>query len=239
MDDEQRDGEQRGIFEQRDPPRGIDQPLIHQARAEIEKQASEDEFGDVGDEARIDREHQDRSSSDGEPANRAAAACGVYQRCPAKRNAAHIAADQPGHRVRRAKRLELSAKLRLAARGKLDSCGIEQHGDGSHEHHGKNVAAQARQDAPWELSDVAKVPCRREPNRGWSLERPAKPERFAEARSGEGEHNMGEDRRGEENAGKQEGIFSPAHSQIKPDRNSAGGRELTDCRLLEQGWSSP
>src|SRR6185312_11469301 len=164
---EQCDGEQRGIFEQRDPPRGIDQPLIHQARAEIEKQASEDEFGDVGDEARIDREHQDRSSSDGEPANRAAAACGVYQRCPAKRNAAHIAADQPGHRVRRAKRLELSAKLRLAARGKLDSCGIEQHGDGSHEHHGKNVAAQARQDAPWELSDVAKVPCRREPNRGW------------------------------------------------------------------------
>src|SRR6187397_1111723 len=69
LDDEQRDGEQRGVFEQRDPPRGIDQPLIHQARAEIEKQASEDEFGDVGDEARIDREHQDRSSSDGEPAN--------------------------------------------------------------------------------------------------------------------------------------------------------------------------
>src|SRR4029079_14460797 len=67
-------------------PRRIDQPLIHQARADIEKQASEDEFGDVGDEARIDREHQDRSSSDGEPANRAAAAWGVYQRCPAKRN---------------------------------------------------------------------------------------------------------------------------------------------------------
>jgi len=50
---------------------------------------------------------------------------------------------------------------------------------------------------------------------------------------------MGEDRGGEENAGKEEGIFSPAHSQIQTDRNSAGGRELTDCRLLEQGWSSP
>jgi hypothetical protein len=50
---------------------------------------------------------------------------------------------------------------------------------------------------------------------------------------------MSEDCCGEENAGEEKGIFSPADGHIKPNRNSAGGRELTDCRLLEQSWSSP
>ena len=46
LKNENGDGEQRGIFEQRDAPDGIDQPLIHEVGAEIEQQAAKHEFWD-------------------------------------------------------------------------------------------------------------------------------------------------------------------------------------------------
>jgi hypothetical protein len=103
-------------------------------------------------------------------------------------------------RVRCTQRLELAAEIGLVPRGKLDVGGVEQHGDGRYEHHGKNVATQTRQNTPGELPNVIEVPSRRQPDGIRGLERPTERESVVEARSSEGERQMGEDQSGEQNA---------------------------------------
>ena len=219
LHDQNGDGEQRGIFERRDAPCRIDQPLIHQARAEIEQKAAEHEFRHVGEEARIEQQHQARDHGDDQAANPAAPAGRIGQRGAAERDAAHIAAERGSRHIGEAERLQLAPEIGLAPRHELDAGGVEQHGDGGHEHHGEDVGAEPGEETPGEVAHIAEIPGRRESDGGRGLEGPAELKRLAEARSGERESEMGEYRGDQQHGGEEERASRAAQHEIERKRD--------------------
>jgi len=65
LEDEQGDGEEGNVFDQRQPPRRLNKPFIDEGAAEIEEEAAEHEFRHIGQKSRVDQKHERRHGSRG------------------------------------------------------------------------------------------------------------------------------------------------------------------------------
>lgn len=190
LKNEDRDREQRGIFEQRNSPRRVDQPLVNEMGAEIEQQTAKHEFGYVSEKAGISYQHQHRHGRHSEAGEAAAGAGHVVERGAVERDGADIAAKPGGNHVGDADGLQFALEIGLALGEKFEPGGVEQRADGGHEHDGEQIAGECGQDIPWEHTKIVEVPSRREPGRGRSFEQPTIGLCGRHARSGDREDHM-------------------------------------------------
>jgi hypothetical protein len=173
LHDDQRDGDERQVFESRQPPGRLDQPAKHQVEAEIEQHAAQHELRHVPHKAGIGEQDDRRNRRNGETGQPPARAGCIVDRGAGQRNAAHIAAQRRRNQVGDPERVEIAFEVGLAPRRELDSGGVEQHADRGDEHHGQQFAGESGQRTPRKMREVVGPPRQDQPDRGLRREQPA------------------------------------------------------------------
>jgi hypothetical protein len=121
LQNEQGYGKERCVFEQGNPSRRVNQPLIDELGAEIEQERPQHEFGHVGEEAGIDGEHEHRDGCHGQAGQASAASGHVIERGSVQGDRAHIAAERRGSQIGDADRRQLALEVGFALGHEFDS----------------------------------------------------------------------------------------------------------------------
>jgi hypothetical protein len=154
LDDEQGNGKQRGVFEERNAACRVNEPLLDEVEPQIEQQSAKHELGYISEEARIGGEHEPRDDCHDKAGEPSTAARRVVQGGPAQRDATDIATKRGPGQIGDAERLQVALEVGFASGDELDSGGVEQHGDRRYEHDGQQIGDVTAQRPPGKYAEI-------------------------------------------------------------------------------------
>ena len=235
IDDQDRDGDQRQIFDQQQAPRRQDQPLIDEVGAEIEQEPAENIFRHIAEKRRTGEQHGRRDRSHGHAADTAGGAGGADQHRPAERGAAHIAAQRRDRDIGKPEHFEIAFDIGFAPSRDLEPGRVEQEIRNGHENDCEHVARERWQRRPREALQGCEFPRRRQAGRRLQPEQPAVVLCDGDWRAGREQHQICHRERGQQHARQDDRIFGATQQHIEGDCDDHAGGDLGPNRGVAEG----